>query len=863
MLQTKFHIPPPRPGAVPRPELWRLLDRGARTKLTLISAPAGFGKSTLLSQWLANRPHQTAWVSLEEPDNAPGRFWAYMCDALAAVVPDAAEAVKAALQAPELPPPEALLLPLLNELTTTGPDLLLIHDDYHLIRTPELHQTIAFLVDHMPPSLHLVLIGRGDPPLPLARWRAREEMVEVRAHDLRFDLAEAAQFLNGARGLGLSEGLIQALHQRTEGWVTGLQLAALSLKERANPAAFVAAFAGNHRYVLDYLVEEVLERQPSSVQQFLLQTSVLDRLSAPLCAEVTGRAESGPVLQALEDADLFLIPLDDDRRWYRYHHLFADVLKAHLQHALPSRVDELHLRAAEWFAREGFLPEAIGHALRAQAWNRAAELVEGAAEAAWAGGEVAQLLAWMKALPADTPRRHPRLCVLYARTLIPTGQVEAIASLVADSEAGLAGQAQETPGLTGEVTAMRAQLARLRGDLPAATSLSRRAMQELLPTAHGWRGLTAISMGGCHRLARELPEALQAYGQGAVDCAAAGNTFLTVTARNLAAEVFEEQGRLHQAIAAFRAAGAHSPRHLPVSGWALVGEGGVLCEWNRLDEAADLLQRGIELGQKGHMINVVVPGLIQLARVRLAQGDLAEAVRLLEQAVADARDSWLPRAIAKVLPWQVRLALASGDLFGAAALLDSPHAPSLARVQLAGGQAEQALQTLSGLAGPLRIAGEGHALLEALVLESLCHDAAGNRQAALAHLQEALVLAEPEAFVRIFLDEGAPLLALLTEAAGIGSAYATRLLAHAQAPATTATGATAPAAAVQTLVEPLSDRELEVLRLVASGATNQEIGQRLFVSVNTVKKHTGNIFSKLGVNNRTQALAVARELGLL
>ncbi len=801
----------------------------------MISAPAGFGKSTLLSQWVAERRRPAAWLWLEEADNAPGRFWTYVCDALAPFAPEAAEATKAGLDGPRVPPAETLLLPLLNGLTSSPTDVILILDDYQVIRTPEIHQAVTFLVEHMPPALHLVLICRADPPLPLARWRARGEMVEVRAQDLRFTLGEAAAFLNGARRLGLTDELVDALYQRTEGWVTGLQLAALLLKERKDAAGFVAAFAGSHRYVLDYLVEEVLSRQPEQLQQFLLQTSVLHRLSSPLCEALTGMADSQQLLRALEEADLFLLPLDEAGEWYRYHHLFADMLRAHLQLQLPGRWAELHLRASDWFAAEGLTGDAIHHAIAAQDWGRAADLLESGAETAWAGGELRDLLAWLKALPATTLRDRPRLCLLYARTLIPTGRAGAIEALIADAEAGL------TAEVAGEVTAMRAQLARLRGEIPQAMALARQALAELPPAARGWRGLTEIALGGCHRLCGELEEALQAYSRGAADCAAVGNAFLSLTGLLLQAEVYEQRGELRRAAAAFRGVAQKAPRHSPIAGWAMVGEGGILCEWDQLDQAAGLLTRGIELGRAGQMINAVVPGYLHLSRVRLAQGDLPEAIRLTELAAAEARSSGIGRAIARVIPWQVALLLAQGDVAGAAAALPGgTEAPACevarARVKRAAGVPDEALTTLSPVLEQLRRSGETALSIEALIVAALCRSDVGDRKGAAMTLQEAQELGAPGGFARIFLDEGSALEALLEQSRRVG----------------------APG-----LVEALSERELEVLRLVEAGATNQEIGQRLFVSVNTVKKHTTNIFGKLGVSSRTQALTRARELGLL
>lgn len=854
--QTKLQIPRLRPGAVSRPDLCARLDQGAHHRLTLIAAPAGFGKSTLLSQWLATQAGPVAWLSLEAADDNPGRFWSYLCDALAPYLPEAAAAMKEALQELELPAPELLLRPLLDGVAALPERLILVLDDYHVIQETAIHTALAFLIDHLVPSLQLILLGRGDPPLPLARWRAREELLEIRVQDLRFNLDETVAFLNQARSLGLDEALVSALYQRTEGWVTGLQLAALSLRDRGDAASFISAFAGSHRFVLDYLVEEVLERQPPLVQQFLLQTSVLGRLTGPLCEAVTGLPESRQLLHELEEADLFLLPLDPGSISFRYHHLFAEMLRAHLQLAMPETIPALHLRAADWYATEGLTAEAIEHALAAQAWERAADLIEGGLESQWADGSLRPLLMWLKALPEPVLQGRPRLCLLYARTLIPTGSVDLIEPLVTSAARSSIGE----PGLAGEVTAMRCQLARLRGDLSGAMALGQQALAELPASSRGWRGLTEIAMGGCHRLSGALTEAMQAYGRGAADCAAAGKAFLTLTAHNLQAEVLEQQGRLRRALAAFQAAGRAGSRLLPASGWALVGEGGILAEQDQLESAADLLTQGIERGKSGHLINITVPGYLHLVRVRMAQGDLAEAERVLALATEEVQAIGLDRAVSRVAPWRARLSLAQGDLNGAYTAAETmpvrPHplvrSLTLGRVLRADGRPERALRLLSEVIEESRVQGEGALLLEAMVQGALCLSELGQIGVALSTLREALDLAVPEGYCRLFLDEGAPLQALLAQ-----------LPAQLVPPRLLGRGRPALVQAATELVEPLSERELEVLRLIDGGATNQAIGDRLFVSVNTVKKHTTNIFGKLGVNTRTQALARARELGML
>jgi LuxR family maltose regulon positive regulatory protein len=909
ILATKLYVPPPRPSAVPRPRLIERLNEGLRHKLTLISAPAGFGKTTLLGEWAATLPRPAAWVSLDEGDNDSARFLAYLVAALRTIAPNMGEGVLGALGSPQPPPTESILTALLNEMAAVTEDSVLVLDDYHVIDAEAVDDALTFLVEHLPPRLKLVIATREDPPLPIARLRARGQMSELRAADLRFTPTEAAGFLEGAMGIKLSAEEMAALEDRTEGWIAGLQLAALSMRGREDVPGFIRAFAGDNRYVLDYLAEEVLGRQPERTRSFLLETSVLDRMSGPLCDAVTGQEDGRGMLKALERGNFFVVPLDDKRRWYRYHHLFADVLFAHLMAERPDRVPALHRRASEWYERNGSAADAIRHALAAEDFGRAAHLVELAVPEMRRSRQEAKLLGWLKALPDELLHLRPVLSVHYAGTLLQSGQLEGVEDRLRDAERWLETRAdsaeraeasstemvvvdeEEFRRLPGSVATYRAGIALVLGDVADTVKYAQQALELTLEDDRLLRASAAALLGLAYWTSGDLEAGYRSYADGMQRLQRAGHLSDALGCAIALADIRIAQGRLREAMHTYerglRIAAEQGEPVLRGAADMHVGMSQLHRERNELDAATQDLLRSEELGEFAGLPQNRYRWRVAMARVREAQGDLDGALDLLDEAerlyVSDFFPNVRPIAAQKtrVLVGQGRLGEAVGwardrglsahDDLGY--LREFEHV-TLAKVLIARYESERVERSIHEAIGLLecllQAAQEGErtgSAIEILILRALAHHVQGDILAALAPLERALTLAEPEGYVRVFVDEGRPMARLMSEAAahGIMPDYTGRLLAafEAEEQKSADESHVAPAPSAQSLIEPLSQRELEVLRLIARGLSNREISERLFLALITVKGHNRNIFRKLQVRRRTEAVARARELGLL
>jgi LuxR family maltose regulon positive regulatory protein len=903
LLATKLHVPRPSPAFVPRRRLADALGERLAGGRVLVCAPAGSGKTALLADWARSPGHAVAWLGLDGGDNDPARFWRYAVAAVDRARPGLAGRVG--------PPPsrsfDGLVTALINELAADpGPDeVLLVLDDYHLIDSGPVHESVAFLLENLPPGLRVVISSRADPPLPLARLRARGQLAELRAADLRFTPGEAAALLAETAGPGLPAAAVAALVTRTEGWAAGLQLAGLSLRGHDDPAAFAAAFSGSHRFVLDYLGDEVLDGQPAQVRAFLLETSVLARLSGELCDAVTGLAGSQAMLQEIERAGLFLVPLDEVRGWWRYHHLFADLLRARLQAEQPSRVQPLHRAAAAWCAGHGLADDAVRHALAAGDAAWAARLVERNVEELLGRGEGVTLRRWLSALPAAAVRARPRLCLAQAYGAAMGFQTEALETLLDDADRALAAGGGEPyePSLgppqgdsvlanvPAGIAFLRASLARLRGDAAAAADCNRQALAQLGPGDWlmrlfvGWNQAVTDWLGGRPGAAEHgLAEVLA--GRRAADDSFAG--FLPMRVRYDLGEVQRARGNLDAALATGRqvlnATGETS--QVALTGPAHVGLAQVLYERNELDAAIDHATRGITLCRQLAFTQSLATGLALVARIRQARGDVAGALEAMSEAGQAGLSPQVVTLFNPVPAQRARLLLAQGDVPAAAQWAtaaglspgDEPAYPQeaaylvLARVLLAQRDPGPAVRLLERLAGTAAGQDRAGSIIEIQALRALALAARGDQAGALGALTEALILGGPQGYVRVFADEGAPMRALLGRLTvtqpgqrqpgrRIDPGYLAAVLRACGQPE--AAQAPRRAAGLPGLAEPLTDRELEVLRLLAAGRSNQRIAHDLVVALDTVKKHVTHILGKLGAANRTEAVARARGLGLI
>ncbi len=905
LLETKLYVPRPRRGLVPRPRLSQRLDRGTTSKLMLISAPAGFGKTTLLTEWLAAGPaapadeRLAAWLSLDRADNDPASFWTYVIAALQTVAPGIGESALTLLQAPQPPPIETVLTALLNDLGAITGDIVLVLDDYHVIDARDVQDAMAFLLDHLPPRLHVVIASRTDPALPLARLRARGELVETRAAELRFTPDEAAAYLNEMMGLQLTARDVAALEGRTEGWIAALQLAALSMQGRDDVAGFIAGFTGDDRYVVDYLAEEVLQRQSDRVQTFLLQTSILGRLSGPLCDAVTGQGGGKAMLEALDRGNLFLVPLDDRRRWYRYHHLFADVLQARLLDEQPDQVPDLHQRASAWYQQNGEPAVAIGHALAAGDFERAADLAELEIPAMSRTRQEAMVRGWLEVIPDEVVRVRPVLSVGFAGALLSVGELEGVESRLRDAERWLdvttgtdarsvarsaemvVADEEEYRRLPAMIELYRAALALARGDVPGTVRHARGALDLALADDHLCRAGASGILGLASWASGDLEAGHSAYAECMAGLRRAGHIADTFGCAVALADIRLVQGRLGEAMRTYEQALQRVPEQggpvLRGTADMYVGMSGVHRERNDLHTATQQLLRSQELGEHTGLPQNRYRWRVAMARIRQAEGDLDGALDLLNEAERVYVGDFFPN-VRPVPALRARIWIAQGRLGDALGwareqglsvdddlsyLREFEHI-TLARVLMARYQDERAERSVHEairlLDRLLRAAEEGEragSVIEILVLRALAYQRHGDIPAALSCLERAVTLAEPEGYVRVFADEGPPMASLLRVAARqqtVGN-YVRQLLA-----AVTETEQNGPVK--QALIEPLSERELDVLRLLGTELDGPAIARELMVSLNTVRTHTKHIYAKLAVTNRRAAVRRAAELDL-
>lgn len=899
LLRTKFFMPPARPKAVARPRLEQRLEEGLRLArpLTLVSAPAGYGKTTLIASWLRRREVEQAipsthiaWVSLDDEDNDPASFFAYIIAAIQETGMDWQPLEQTLWDLADSLPVEAIITSLLNEtgrLERQEP-LVLVLDDYHKIQSPFIHEALQFTLDHAPLALRVILITREDPPLMLARRRAQGQLTEIRAADLRFTLDEVAGFLKNTMALNLPADQLIALEGRTEGWIAGLQLAALALisqrpDARQSDEDFIASFSGSHHYVIDYLLEEVLRRQDETVRDFLRQTAALERLCASLCDAVTGRDDSQAVLQQLERANLFLVPLDDRREWYRYHHLMADSVRAGVDRSVLTTT---HRRASQWYEARGLPGGAVNHALATGDLVLAADVLERVIQQAstWSRGELSRLTGWLDSLPDSALADRPALYLHASRALYLSGRMERAEELLRQAESTLRDNptaARGHPELPAQTLIYRAAIDAMRGEnLTQAAAAMRRLLAQPEAMSRHITARAADTLGLACELAGDVDAAERAYRRAADLAQAAGVRYLAVNARCEAALVQIQQGRLTLAAETCRAAVESAGEDdLPPAGLALAILGEIARERDDLATADQLIPAGIELAQKGGLVDDLRFAFLFLARLRQAQGDSAAALAAWHRADSLLHAYRVPRLTQLSAANRARLALAQGNVAQAERWAEAYRKAqvarpvdylqelenlTLARVLLVGKKGDDALAILRPLAADARAAGRNRIVIEAFILQAIGQSARDDH-AADASLTAAISPAAPEGLARLFLDEGPALAPLLARVRDTAPDFVDQLLA-AMVAGESAGADSRPAALPppsSSMIESLSDRELEVLRLFAAGLSNQEIAGELVISVGTAKWHAHNIFQKLGVRGRTQAIARARELRLI
>ncbi len=884
LLQTKLYQPQIRGDLVSRQRLVELLDQGIDRKLILVSAPAGYGKTTLLSTWISQTDRRAAWLSLDEEDNDAACFLDYLIASLQTVLPGIGKEMPSLHGVSNPRPSKILLTPLLNEITRSSEDILLVLDDYHVISTQDVHEMMVFLLHHLPSNLHIAIASRTDPPIRMAKLRARGDLCEVRAADLRFTQDEAVDFFNHLEGLELYFADIKTLVDKTEGWIAGLQLAAISLQRHPDKGAFLRVFAGDDRHIADYLFEEVLHSLPENVQTFLLETSILDRLNASLCQAVTKQQDSASILSLLERANLFLIPLDGRRQWFRYHHLFADLLRLQLDKQHPSQIPLLHARASEWYENNDYLNLSILHAVKAADIPRLENLVRANTLGMLEIGESVTVDRWLSALPEDTVRNSLWLSVARGWTLMMTGKIEAAEEAVKNLGAFVSDPKTDPDQMKralGQIAALQAYIADLMGDPAKVEAYARDALEKLSKDDQLAVAIASMMLATAYNRQGDTTKAEAALQGALATCETNPYSFAAIDSLCMLSMIQHLNGQLHESAATLRRALdlsnenlARGNRRFPITGLVHVYQSQLLYEWNRLEEGLKEVKQGLAWLEPCGYTDCVIVGLINEALIYHAMGEDVQAIKIIEKAKRVSRriPYWYSRVVGTET-WLRALQGESNEVADAlheqeAMLSQEPEIHRgmlyryLAKIYLAQGRYPDAAQLLQRVVPLTDQQGSQDRLIRILVLQAVALFGLGDEDQALAHIQRAIELAKPGGYVRVFLDEGEPAAQLLYRAAqkGVHPAYCMRLLDEFSKHILRMDGISGESAE---LVEPLSQREIEVITYIARGCTNQEIARDLHLSLYTVKSHARNIFGKLGVKNRTEAVAKARLIGLL
>ena len=909
LLETKFFVPSIRPELVSRPRLIKQLNNGVHRKLTLISAPAGFGKTTLVAEWIQQSDFLVSWLSLDDEDNDLTRFLTYFVSALnrtQGIETKIGEGALNILKSPQPPPASAILTTIINEITAIPEKIIFVFDDYHLIDNQLVNDAVAFLIENLPPQLHLVIVTRQDPHLSIGRLRAQDQVTELRAADLRFTNSEAADFLNQIMGLNLSTEAIAELEKRTEGWIAGLQLAAISLQGSNDRKAFIKTFSGGHRLVLDFLIEEVLGQQPKNIQNFLLQTAILDRMTGSLCDTVTGQDDGQQTLEMLDRANLFIIPLDEERCWYRYHHLFGDLLRQRLRQIQAEQLNELHNKACEWYKQNGLIDQAIEHAFKSMDFDQAAYLIQSQVDVLWQRGEHGKLRRWVQALPEKLLLTEPQLGIIHAYYMHTIGEYTSAEQLLQRIERILDPHDNgnevipsleykhlleiERLKLRGRLSSIRALIYSFEGNIKGMIKQANRAQEYLPEQDLTWRNLSAFALGDAHTYLGDMAASYDVRFTTLRACEAEGNIYYIILAALKLASTLREQGELYRTRDLcndqVRLAEKNNLAEINFVGCIRTILGEVLAEFNDLEGAIQHARQGVKIAEGGQNLIFIFMSYLNLMRVFFSKKDLAGAKEVFDKVLRLEREMTVPVWLSsQMASWQVKFWLLQDDLEAVSnwtdkrenLVYDDQHTLKgidylsmidqivYARVLIAQNRMEETIQLLRHLYKTAERGGRISRSIEIRILQALAYQSTGQTEQAMESFEHVLNLAEPKGFIRIFVDEGLPMASLLYEALKreITPAYVQQLLAAFPATGQEESASKEPQIDQSGLIDPLSEREMEVLNLIANGLTNQEISNKLFLSIHTVKTHTRNIYSKLSAHHRTEAVAKAKVIGIL
>ncbi len=887
LLSTKLFTPRIRAAYLRRGRLQDQLEQGAACNLTLVSAPAGFGKTTQVAAWLDSKRIPVSWVALDEGDNDPRLFLAYLVNAVQRVWEHFGERALISLQKREQDPLLETLIETINEIAAWEAPITLVLDDFHLVRNSEVHDLMVYLIDHQPPNLRLIIVTREDPPWPLARYRARRELVEIRARDLRFSCEETGQLFNDVLKIKLKARQVEILDQRIEGWAAGLQIAAASLRDRKDKNAFIRSFSGSNRFIFDFLMEEVLAQRPEKVRRFLLETSILERMSAPLCAAVTGQQDSHQILTGLEQANLFVIALDDRLTWFRYHRLFSDLLRKRLALEMAEAISNLYKKASRWYEGNGLVGEAMKYALETDDLQLAVGIIERNALALAYHGEIGTLLSWLDMLPGEMVHRRGWLCIARIWAFAYAGKPEQAQTWLTLAEQTPQFQSERDSRETGH---MRCHLALARAYLAAVqqdTSQMDVHLKEVqcdLPQHDVMaRGVAMILKGLLHRWTGDAPQALAALHQAYAMSASAGEIHLAVDALWERSVLEFALGKLQQVIETCQHAQdladeyrRKSGRLLPVMGYIHERMSTVLWEWNDLDAAMEKAESAVELSQIWGQFDALLESYFSLARIRSAVGDYAGAREILRQAKPLTRGlgAWYSLTVDAM---ETQLNLYQGDLASATEwLADAESTLSqeadlipggvfllMGKIYLLLGRIDQAIEMIGRLSQLVEKSQGRDLEIRFLIYQALTYRAAKKEHRAVSILGRALQYGEPQGYMRSFIKEGAPLLPLLIQVASRGDAteYVRRIISGIRAELPEEQQATLWLNEVD--VDALTDREMVTLRYLSTELSIPEIADELVIAVSTARTHVKNIYSKLGVHNRRDAVALGRQLKIL